>query len=913
MDSQLFSRKHYLLALLAGTVLLWPNLAGASALCGSVIGPVDYFSPTTPTYSTAISDCTNPFGATNSPSPFQFRLLGQVVGSGTEFDIPETGTADYEFRQLRPLFDARHAFYRHEDGDLVFVGMWPAPPSEADARAFAQGYFAPAIDIEPYILAWLGESYDPDEIDFGQFDNFNSAFYTSYVPANPLLTPGTYTLLSEEIIITLGRQPLREQIRSWFIPTAYAQYIPPRQLFTLTFTLKAEAPALAGASNLLFIPGLMGTRLYEESALCESGGVRERERWFSRDDCNQRRLQTNFLGRSINELYTKPGVASILDEAGAGIINFNIYKSFLADLSSAKQTGLINDFGVLPYDWRLSLSDLMTVYLDETTGKLMVSNGLPLENSYLYQMVLDLASTSDSGRVTVVAHSNGGLLMKYFLRQLELRNDPLVGKIDNLILVAVPQAGTPEAVLGVLHGTELSFVMKQPLTRFLMNTLPSAHHLLPGEDYFWSDRGGVRTPVIEFEPGSATDAWRAQFGTSISSWSSLRNFLSKDSARVAPSEADLATPQILDNFLLNYAQSTGFALSLWQPPASLKVYQIAGTGLPTPSGLTYFTDRACVRRSFFRCTEYADKLGYRVNLVMDGDETVLNPSALLMSESEQVERWWLNIKSANEGQLVNRKHRDLMEIKDLRDFVIAVAASTSRSTQYIFSEPVTFETDQLIFQLHSPLDLSVQLSDGVVVSSSSPSERNVQYRRFGELQYLVVPSEESDYMVELVGEAEGSFTLEVEQYSAGSVVERRAFQAIPSMLGSRASLMIDNPATLLTSELRLAVDYDGDGVVDAEYNEEGLIETEPIVHSYASLRQLIKSWLLPPARSVVLLTLLEVAEKLGAKAELRPQLKVAERTALRVLEAKLRQYRDWRWITSEQFEEARVIINNLIK
>ena len=187
------------------------------------------------------------------------------------------------------------------------------------------------------------------------------------------------------------------------------------------------------------------------------------------------------------------------------------------------------------------------------------------------------------------------------------------------------------------------------------------------------------------------------------------------------------------------------------------------------------------------------------------------------------------------------------------------------------------------------------------------------YRRFGELQYLVVPSDESDFSVELVGETEGSFTLEIEQYRGSEVTKRQSFRAIPSSLGTRVSLFVGNPDSVLDDEIKLAVDYDGNGSVDAEYNERGLIEGDFESDTYSDLKQLIMSWSLPPARSKVLLVLVEVAEKLGSKASLRPQLKTAERAALRVLEAKLRQYRGWSWITESQFEEIVVIINKLMK
>lgn len=911
MPTQLFSRKHYLRTLLIGTFFLWPSAVGATMGCGYLIGPADYFSYIEATTTTAINDCSDPFGANRNPTPFELRLAQVLVSTGANLVIPEGGTTDYSFHHLRSVYDERHAFYRHEGNDLVFVGMWPRPPREADARVFASIFFSPEIDTEPYISVWLGDIVDPNTYNSDLYDQFYYAFYAWYTPEKPLLIPGRYTLLSEEFVITLGRESRLLRHFEMLIKTAYAQTIPPRHLFTLTFDFEAEAPAKAGTSNILFVPGLLGTRLYETSAECDSGRVIERERWFSRSACAQRRLKTTLTGQSINEIYTKPGTAALLDKAGAFGVNFNIYKSFLADLEAWRQSGQINDYAVLPYDWRLSLDNLMTAHLNEGNNQIKTAIGHPFEESYLYQTVATLASTSRSGRVTVVTHSNGGLLMKFFLSQLASNNDSLLTKVDNLILVAVPQFGTPEAVLGLLHGAELNFVMAQSDARFLLNTMPAAHHLLPSEYYFSNNRGAVGTPVISFEAGSITTPLREQFGPQLDSWSKLRNFLAKESGRPVPTETDLLTPQVVDAFLLNYARTTSALINSWQPPATMKVYQIAGTGLPTPTGLTYFTDRACVRRSLFRCTEYADKLGYRANLTLAGDGTVVVPSALAMVESNWVERWWVDLFTYNDDNFPNRSHRNLLEVEDIRDLTLNIAKNSHKyEYEYLSTLSPPIADDSLVFQLHSPLDLSVRLTDGLVVGSSSPSVRNVSYRRFGELQYVVVPAEEVNTKVELVGQDEGSFTLEIEEYRDGQVVRQKTLSAIPSILGTKVILPVESPGTLLAEAVVLAVDYDGDGMVDVKYDQLGIVEA---VYTYQDLRSLTRSWSLPSARSRVLLTLLEVAERLGKRTTERPISKAAERAALLVLDAKLRQYEARRWITRSQYDTAKVMINYLLK
>lgn len=57
-------------------------------------------------------------------------------------------------------------------------------------------------------------------------------------------------------------------------------------------------------------------------------------------------------------------------------------------------------------------------------------------------------------------------------------------------MVAAPQVGTPDALIGLLHGSEidplgpLGSIVSQETTRKLLNTMPFAYHLLPNSRYF---------------------------------------------------------------------------------------------------------------------------------------------------------------------------------------------------------------------------------------------------------------------------------------------------------------------------------------------------------------------------------------------------------------------------------------------
>ncbi len=611
-------------------------------------------------------------------------------------------------------------------------------------------------------------------------------------------------------------------LKKLFLPnTTYAYYPDYKEVVAINFTV-TETPTLTGASSVLFLPGLMGSRLYEESAECDPDGiVREQERWVSRDDCDHQRLETNFIGQSKNNIYTKEGENGLVDE----VYVFNIYKTFLTALKTWKNDEVINDYAVAPYDWRLQLDKILKA--KEADGVVRSDLGTTVEEGYLYQTITNLAEHSKNGKVTIVAHSNGGLVIKQLLVYLKNHHDPLLDKIDNLILVAVPQLGTPNSLIGILHGEAVGpagFMMTQSTSRQLTKTLPFSHHLLPSQTYF----NTVQTPVLKFEAGSSTDYWKNTYGPEITDAETLYNFMDKNSGRVEPDEEDLATPEIVDRYLIdNYAQIIDLIQGDWQPPATMKVYQLAGTGLETPAGLTYFTDRECLKRSIlkaFLCSEYGPKLGYRVDMVLDGDAVVVAPSALTVSGGE---RWWLNLlKHNNDGLFdlnANRQHKDILEVSDVINFVGNTIQGTS-SLPYLYlstTSPELPNLTRLVFQLHSPLDMSLVTTDGREVSSSTNTIKGATYRRYGELQYLSIPEIEKDATLLLQGLATGSFTLEIEEKNNNTTTNKHTYSAVPSSTSTKVTMDLSE-----IEDYPLAVDYEGDGKVDVVYNAEGVVEEE---------------------------------------------------------------------------------------
>lgn len=724
------------------------------ASCGSIIIPA---SEGDEELIEEITDCDNPFGVTGPGYPYTAVVHRELVIPNAVIPIPATGTIQYMASPNYPVFGFVNHFYLHTEDGYELIVTTNNGPQEPDIK--------------------------------------------------PLL-PGTYTLVSEETLIFLMQtdEGWLDKLKNTIIPTAHAFMPNPR--YSITFTLVAEEieEEPTGASSVLFLPGIMGSRLYETGDICgESGKV---QLWPSSDECKQLRLKTNFLGQSLNNVYTRADQEAVIDE----IYGFNLYKSFISDLEDWQNEGLIGDFSLVPYDWRLRLDDILKT---KSTGDVVVyDTTINYTDSYLYQSLASLATTSSS-KVTIVAHSNGGLVVKALLDYMEKNNDPLLTRINNLILIASPQSGTPDAVVGILHGSALArgWIASGSVTRALLQTGPFGHHLLPNESYFET----TTAPIITFENGELTNDLINTYGSTITSRDMLHNFL-QDTNRPKPNADDLSHPSVLDPFLLNYANTAHTIQQSWQAPSTMEVHQIVGTGLQTPMTLQYFTNYKCTKRSplkLFRCAEQTPVLSYEILSDRVGDGTVVDWSA--RSHSSDVV--FVDLQAYNDQALtVSRVHRDILEVPDVRTFISdTISGQLTPHTFLSETLPNTSASNFYVAHLHSPLDLSVFHQDGVVIGSSTPNYRGVTYTRYGEVQQVIIPDEEyNDIMFKLYGNEEGSFTFSLEKKKGTTKLERVEFIAMPSDSKTIATIQ---PATMLANT-KMSMDYNGDGLIDFEVNYE---------------------------------------------------------------------------------------------
>ncbi|MEK7480173.1 MAG: hypothetical protein AAB665_02685, partial [Patescibacteria group bacterium] len=577
-------------------------------------------------------------------------------------------------------------------------------------------------------------------------------------------------------------------------------------------------------SNVLFLPGIMGSKLYENG-----------EQLWDGTDEQVRRLYLDEGGASESEgVYTK----DVIDVfTAAPVINVPIYEAFLEDLAQKKADGAIEDYAAVPYDWRLSIPDILENGKEESPGEVYYSRAT--STPYIEQELRRLAADSRTGKVTIIGHSNGGLVAKALISRLGNEAAELV---DRLILVGVPQIGTPKAVGALLHGfdTGIPFVLSDERARDFANTAPLIYQLLPDSDYYQNAGASITTPLVTFDAGSATQAYIDAYGLAVGNAEELHSFLIGEEGRTQPAYDDIVSPAVGRESLLNAAEELKALIgSSWQAPAGITVHQIAGIGENTLAGITYKTVRECtnVVISFNRpiCTTYEDRISYTPNEVVDGDGTVVVPSALAMSETDGVKRWWVNLDNYNKilgvpvPSVIRKNHKNLLEVQELRTFIFEnlIEETSALLPENISSSgPALTNTHHLRFVLHSPLTLSATDSSGNTINADVATIPGATYAEYGEVQVITVPSD-SNPTLTLNGIAAGTFALEVEEYKDGTLVDSATFMGVPSTANTVASLSFTDGT--LASAGNLAIDYDGDGAVDVELPAGGDVMYEDFV------------------------------------------------------------------------------------
>jgi hypothetical protein len=220
------------------------------------------------------------------------------------------------------------------------------------------------------------------------------------------------------------------------------------------------------------------------------------------------------------------------------------------------------------------------------------------------------------------------------------------------------------------------------------------------------------------------------------------------------------------------------------------------------------------------CTD-VPALEYGVKEVMDGDGTVVVPSALWTPGAM---KYWVNLKKYDESGLfgapIDRKHADILEVPNLRALIQnIITRSNANLPEFIFtSTPSNPDPDtRLRFTLHSPLSLDLydNLGNHTGISTTTGFlEENIpgsRYKTYGELKYIEAPASTTLHLA-MKGTATGSFTLDIVQKFGETIEATTTFSGIPSITGTLVTMNFTDGT--ITNASALNVDEDGNGTTD---------------------------------------------------------------------------------------------------
>jgi pimeloyl-ACP methyl ester carboxylesterase len=833
------------IGIVVGSFLLPLTFASAQS-CGDFIFTYD-FGGELIVEREPVEDCANPFGETDGPESY----IPTVTLNGTQVGNDEH----------------------------VLVTELPVTQSVSIVNSLPD-YFLTAS-----LVRHEGE-------DFRYIDQFVSDTIT-------FTATGTYTIIATyfEPPVLAQTKSRWQKIAAFLVPTVFAQF--PEELFyevyATTFTVDmvpVEPPVPTGASSVLFLPGIQASRLYTEGAL----GT-ENRLWEPNINADVIKLAMTESGESVNDVYTR----DVLDEV-YGVIN--VYEGFLRFLDGLIADDVIQDWKPYAYDWRYDVFDIVengSVYKSSVNGEPQVI--------YLVEVLEELAATSKSGKVTIVAHSNGGLLAKALMIQLEAEGR--ANLVDNVVFVGSPQLGTPKAVASVLHGYGQALLggllVSDETSRRSVVNMPGAYGLLPSKMYVDT----ADDPVVMFDESPSTVLFEEKYGESINSHGELLDFLVGAEGREKAedvTQAELLNP----TFVQQSSDYHDVQLDSWVAPAGTEVIEVVGVGLDTERGFHYkeFKERVCDESDIFGTSNCIVETLYKPVPLMSqsGDGTVVDISA----EGYQGDKstYYLDLKLIKSDLDMTIKHVNLTEFNLLQTFILQVLDDDKGNIEFLSETKPAFTESRYMLGVHSPVTITVTDSEGhqvgVLDGNLTEDIPGSSYREIADSKYIIVPKN-TDIEVLIEGETEGGMTLTVHELEEGSQSEKVyiPIEVISSSTRVRFDIYDSNISNI-------KVDSNGDEVVDLEFTPEGEEVGGDAKASYGALKAKIEDLSLRRVYERSLLRKVSIAHRLSKKSKSSLHIKRVEVVLLRSLRWQLRLYNRKNVIDDYQYEELKSIIDSLL-
>ncbi len=606
------------------------------------------------------------------------------------------------------------------------------------------------------------------------------------------------------------------------------------------------------SSSVAFLHGLPASRLYHKK------GEKEKRVWETASAGKISYIGFAENGKSKhNDIYTRDILDSFRPLTGWWKMADG-YEDWMDFMDGLVEDGTIKEWKPIAYDWRLAQDELVRKGKDigdDNVSYLTEPGSVP----YIISSLKKLAENSPTGKVTIIAHSNGGLVVKNLIKYLEETGNDLLDKIDTVVLVASPQEGTPKSLREILHGTD---TLHKGVVREAVENMPGVYGLLPSSTLM----SKLDEPVIEVDKsvkkaGPLNDI----AGRKISTYDELRAFLVKDiGVRFKPGPLQTLIPNVLNLALLKSAQNMHDKIDSMDFPDGIRFVQLAGTGLVTARGVRYGA-RKDERDSGKKKPHYISTVEWLSNT--KGDGTVLTASAVSGNADET---YYFDMGSYNNDHETNYTHATILSAVPVQQFIKKDILNKETEIPLYISTNNTDNVPASRFELraYSPVDIHLYrygLHTGVVGDETTELGRyyeekvpNSYYEEWAEVKYLGADLIKGDTDIKLDGTGDGVFTLVMDIFEGDTKTVSHTF--------SNVSVTADSEGEFDFDENEIPVieyDYDGDGEVDMTIHADG----EEQEASFALLKSEIKK--LNTKAKKVLLRTGEFAESMENKGRTR--------------------------------------------
>ncbi len=565
------------------------------------------------------------------------------------------------------------------------------------------------------------------------------------------------------------------------------------------------------SSSVAFLHGLPASRLYHKK------GEKEKRVWETASTDKLMYIAFNENGKSEHDdIYTRDILDSFRPLTGWWKMA-NGYEEWMDFMDSLVEDGTIKEWKSIAYDWRLAQDDLITKGKDIGAGNVSYLTE-PGSVPYIISSLKKLAENSSTGKVTIIAHSNGGLVVKNLIKHLEETNDDLLDKIDTVVLVASPQEGTPKSLREVLHGTD---TLHKGTVRETVENMPGVYGLLPSSTLM----NKLDEPVVEVDKsvkkvGPLNDI----AGRKISTYDELRAFLVKDiGVRFKPGPLQTLVPNVLNLALLKSAQNMHDKIDSMDFPDGIRFVQLAGTGLVTARGVHYGTRENRNEKKKNGKYRLVSTVEWLSNT--EGDGTVLTASA---TSGNADETYYFDMSSYNDDYKTNYAHATILSALPVQQFIKKDILNKETEIPLYISAHNTDKVPASRFELraYSPVDIHLYrygLHTGVVGDETTELGRyyeeevpNSYYEEWAEVKYLGAGFIKGDTDIKLDGTGNGEFTLVMDMFAGDTKTVTHTFSNVSVTSESEGEFDFDENEVPV-----IEYDYDGDGEVDMTIHADG--------------------------------------------------------------------------------------------